>query len=171
MSGLTAATFQSSRSLPIVRDWFMMVVMASAIISLNFNRNQVLQGSMMQVVGFIFLVMLSISALSIYRKTLKLVHFLGYVFCVFSSQNCPLIFFILFKKKSANLSGRSDGGSISGIGFASSSFVSHLRILYRFLALFSLSFSLLNICIFLEWCRCFYILCWCVYILSDHHDV
>ena len=36
-----------------------------------------------------------------------------------------------------------------------SAFFSFLRILYRIPALFSLSFSLVNICIFLEWCRCF----------------
>ena len=104
----------------------------------------------MEVVGFIFLIMLSISSLSIDRKALKFVHFLWYIFCVFSLQNCSLIFLILFKKRSVNLSGRSDGGSVSGIGFASSGFVSDLRILYRFLALFSLSFSLLSIYFFLE---------------------
>ena len=164
MSGLTAATFQSSRNLPVVRDWFVIVVMASAIVSLNFNRNLVLQGTMMEVVGFICLIMLSISFLSIGRKELHLVHFLWYIFTVSTSWNCSLIFLILFKKKSTNLSGRSDGELVSGIGFASFGFVSDLRILYRFVALFSVSFNLLSICIFLEWCRCYsYIVLICLY--------
>ena len=99
--------------------------------------------------------MLSISSLSSGRKPLKLEHFLWYDFCVFWSWNCSLIFSILFRKKYVNLSGRSDGDSVNGIGFSSSNFVSNLRILYRFLALFSLSFNLLNLCVFLECCRCF----------------
>ena len=108
--------------------------------------------------------MLSISSLSSGRKPLDLEHFLWYDFCLFWSWNCSLIFFILFRKKSANLSGRSDGDSVNGIGFTSSNFVSNLRILYRFLALFSLSFSLLKIHVCLEWCRCFlYIELICLY--------
>ena len=43
------------------------------------------------------------------------------------------------------MSDRSDGDTVNGIGFTSSNFVSDLRILYRLLALFSLSFSLLNV--------------------------
>ena len=82
MSGLTAATFQSSRKSHVVRDWFVIVVMASAIVSLNFNRNLVLQGFMIEVVGFIFLIMLSISSLSIGRKELNPAHFLWYAFTV-----------------------------------------------------------------------------------------
>ena len=94
MSGLTAATLQSSRNSPVVRDWFIIMVMASTIASLNFNRHWVLQGFMIQVVGFIFLIMLSISSLSSGRKPLELEHLLWYDFCVFWSQNCSLIFFI-----------------------------------------------------------------------------
>ena len=119
ISGLTAATFQSSRNSPVVRDRFVIVVMASTIISLNFSRNPVLQGSMMDIVGFIFLIMFNISSLSSGQNASKLVQSLQYVFCVLSLQNCSLIFLILLKKKSANLSGSADGGSICCNGFAS----------------------------------------------------
>ena len=124
--------------------------MASTIMSLNFSRNPVLQGSMMDVVGFIFLIMFSISSLSSGRNASKFVQSLWYVFCVLLSENCSLIFLILLKKKSANLSGSTDGGSICGNGFASFGFVSDLRILYRFLALFSLSLNLFSVCVFLQ---------------------
>ena len=63
MSGHTAATFLSSRNFPVVSNWLTIVVMESSIVSLNFNRNLVLQGSMIQIVRFIFLIMLSISSL------------------------------------------------------------------------------------------------------------
>ena len=157
MSGLTAATFQSSRNSPMVRDWFVIVVMASTIISLNFSRNPVLQGSMKDVVGFIFPIMSNISSLSSGRNASKLLKSLWYVFWVPLLQNCSLIFLILLKKKSANLSGSADGGSICGNGFASFGFVSDLRILYRFLALFSLSLNLFSICVFLTVMQMFFV--------------
>ena len=79
-------------------------------------------------------------------------------------ETVPWFSLFLFKKKSTNLSGRSDRELVSGIGFASFGFVSDLRILYRFVALFSVSFNLLSICIFLEWCRCYsYIVLICLY--------
>ena len=85
------------------------------------------------------------------------------LYCVYIMKLFP-DFPYFFKKKSANLSGRSDGVLVGGIGFASFGLVSNLRILYRFLALFSVSFNLLSICLFLEWCRCFlYIVLICLY--------
>ena len=62
-----------------------MVVMASKVVSLNFSRNLVLQGSMIQVVGFIFLMMLSISCFSRGTKLVNFVHFLWYDLCIFGS--------------------------------------------------------------------------------------
>ena len=75
MSGLTAAIFQSSRNFPVVRDRLTMKVMASRIVSLNFSRNLVLQGSIVQVFGFIFLMMLSILSLSRGTKLVNFVQF------------------------------------------------------------------------------------------------
>ena len=64
MSGLTMANFQLSRNSPDVSDWFTIMVMASIIVSLNLSRNLVSQGSIMQVVGLMFSMMLHISFLS-----------------------------------------------------------------------------------------------------------
>ena len=95
MSGLTEATFQSSRNVPIVRDWLTMVVMASKIVSLNFSRNQVLQGSMIQVVGLIFLMMLSISSFSRGPKLVNLYISYGRT-SVYLGHETVLWFFIFY---------------------------------------------------------------------------
>ena len=45
--------------------------------------------------------------------------------------------------------GTLDGYSVGGIGFSAFCFVSNLRMLWRFLVLFLLSFNLYSICVFL----------------------
>ena len=51
------------------------MMMESKIVFLNFSRNLVLQGSITQVVGFIFLTRLSISFFSRGTKLMNFVHF------------------------------------------------------------------------------------------------
>ena len=58
------------------------------------------------------------------------------------------------KKLVWNVSGKSEGHSVHGIGLSSSNYVTDLSILYRFLDLFLLSFIVDNKGV-LEWYRCF----------------
>ena len=105
------------------------MVIASSNVSLNLNRNLVLQGSMMQVVGFIFLMMLHISSFSRGQKPVILSISCDMTFLCSGHETVPYFFGILFRKKSANMFGMSDEDSVDGIGFSSFCFVSDLKML------------------------------------------
>ena len=101
MSGLIDVNFQSSRNVPIVRDWFTMMVMVCKIVFLNLSRILVLQRSVVHVNGFILFVMLRFLSFSQWYKASK--------FCAFSIISVMLVlllelffvFEILFRRKSA----------------------------------------------------------------------